>query len=130
MTATVGCTLVVVAYHRPASLRRLLDGLRAQETLDGHLVVVNVEADTEISAIASDFGAHEVTVENRGYAAAVNRGGRDVRDAVTVFCGDDLEIDPASLERLVATVASGAADVAAPRIVDGAGNDEDRKSVV
>ena len=54
----------------------------------------------------------------------MNRGSRDVGDAVTVFCDDDLEIDPASLQRLVATVAIGTADVAAPRIVDAGGHDE------
>ena len=118
MTAPTECTLVVVAYHRPVSLRRLLDGLDAGGTSSPRVVVVNVEGDHDVESVAREFGATEVTVPNLGYAAAVNRGVREVRDEVTVFCGDDVEIDAASLRRLVATVATGAADVAAPRIVD------------
>ena len=54
----------------------------------------------------------------------MNRGVLEVGDEVTVFCGDDVEIDPTSLRRLVTTVATGAADVAAPRIVDTEGRVE------
>jgi GT2 family glycosyltransferase len=117
-------TLVVVAFHRPAALRRLLHGVRDEHGSGPNVVVVNVESDTEVTNVARDFDATEVTVPNHGYATAVNRGCREVGDAVTVFSGDDVEIDPASLRRLVATVNGGSADVAVPRIVDAGGNDE------
>jgi GT2 family glycosyltransferase len=124
MSTPLDYTLVVVAFHRPAALRRLLEGVREADGAGPRVVVVNVESDRDVAAVARDFHATEVTIPNLGYAAAVNRGCRAVRDAVTVFTGDDVEIDAASLRRLVATVASGSADVAAPRIVDATGNDE------
>ena len=71
VTSPVECTLVVVAYHRPASLRRLLDGLDAPATLGLPSVVVNVEADAEVTVVARDFGATEVD----GPESRLRRGG-------------------------------------------------------
>jgi GT2 family glycosyltransferase len=128
VSAPVDFTLVVVAYHRPASLRRLLAGVhaggRAGDGTAPRVVVVNVDADADVAAVGDEFAATVVSTSNRGYAAAVNRGRLEVRDAITVFAGDDLQVDRTSVHRLVAAVATGEADAAAPRIVDGDGRDE------
>src|SRR6185369_10195453 len=73
MSTPVDFTLVVVAYHRPASLRRLLAGVHAGAPAgDGaapRVVVVNVDADAEVTAVGTEFAATVVDTTNRGYAA-------------------------------------------------------------
>ncbi len=118
-------TVVVVVYHRSEPLRRLLGGIVADPVEpQPRLVVVNLEDDLDVRSVAEEFGATVVVAPDRGYAAAVNRGALEVTDGITVFACDDLEVDATSLRRLVDTVASGAADVAVPRIVDLAGHEE------
>lgn len=107
---------VVVAFHRPAALERLLPSLRAVTDL---IIVVNVEADGAVHDVASAAGADVVDLaKNDGYAAGVNAGvaaggGR----RLVAFMNDDLAIEPEHLERLRAIVASGAAEVALPATV-------------
>ena len=118
-------TVVVVVYHRSEPLRRLLGGIAADPVEpQPRLVVVNLEDDPEVRAVAEVFGATVLVAPDRGYAAAVNCGALEVTDGITVFACDDLEVDATSLRRLVDTVSSGVADVAVPRIMDLAGNEE------
>ncbi|MBK5287633.1 MAG: glycosyltransferase family 2 protein [Acidimicrobiia bacterium] len=118
-------TLVVVVYHRSEPLRRLLGSALAGCTANRpRVIVVNLEDDPAVRAVAEEFDADIVTAPDQGYAAAVNRGAQEVTDAITIFSCDDLEVDMGSLRRLADTIASGAADVAAPRIVDLDGGDE------
>ena len=118
-------TVVAVVYHRSEPLRRLLGGIVADPVEPRpRLVVVNLEGDLDVRAVADEFGATVVVAPDRGYAAAVNRGALEVTDEITVFACDDLEVDATSLRRLVNTVSSGSADVAVPRIVDLTGHEE------
>src|SRR5947207_1039852 len=87
---------VIVAFHRPDSLERLL-GMLADGDLE--VVVVNVDDDPEIALVA----AHVTCVPlpgNPGYAAAVNVGVAAASGAAIVFCNDDLVADAATFTRL------------------------------
>ena len=123
--STPAFTLVVVVYHRSEPLQRLLSGaLTGPDASRPRVVVVNLEDDPAVRAVAERFGATTITAPDHGYAAAVNRGAQEVTDPITVFACDDVEVDLESLRRLVDTLASGAADVAAPRLVGLDGRDE------
>jgi GT2 family glycosyltransferase len=109
-------TAVVVAYHHPGGLRRLLVGLRHPHL---EVVVVNVEADAGVRRAAG--GATVVDLSgNPGYAAAVNAGVAHARAAVVVFMNDDVIVDAAGVLRLAGSVRRGV-DVAVPQVVDADG---------
>jgi GT2 family glycosyltransferase len=112
-------SLVVVAYHRPASLAALLDGLVGAEV---DVVVANVDEDPEVRAVAQAAGARHVGVPgNPGFGTAVNLGASRAIGEVVVFANDDLRIDPGSLEHLAQAVTSGRCDVAVPQVRDATG---------
>jgi len=112
-------TCVIVAYHRvdrlaPTVARLVAGGL--------HVIVVNVEADADVRATAERNGARVVDMPgNPGYATAVNYGVEESATELVVFMNDDARIEADAVRRLVAVVASGAADVAVPRVVDAHG---------
>lgn len=117
--ATPCATVVIVAFHRTSSLLALLERLVAPDLV---VVVVNVEADPAVRAVAQDRGARSVDLAgNPGYAAAVNRGVAVAETDVVVFMNDDARMDPDAVRRLAGVVASGGADVAVPRVVDATG---------
>jgi GT2 family glycosyltransferase len=111
---------VVVAYHRPASLATLVASLRHP---DVEIVVVNVEDDPEVRAVAAP-ARHLATPGNVGYAAAVNLGVERARGDVVAFMNDDLDVDAATVLALADVVASGRAAVAVPAVVDGSGRSQ------
>ncbi len=112
-------TCVVVAFHRPGPLQRLL-GQLDDPRLD--VVVVNVEDDADVAAVA---GARAVPLRgNPGYAAAVNHGVAAARGDVVVFTNDDVEATASDVLALAAVVASGRADVCVPRVTDALGRVE------
>ena len=125
---TVGATaivasVVIVAFHRPAPLARLLDAI---VTPDLEVVVVNVGDDPAVSdVIASGArGVVEIAVRgNPGFAAGVNAGVAAARGNVVVFMNDDATLGPADLRALTDAVVAGA-DVAVPRVVDSDGRVE------
>ena len=109
-------TCVVVAYHRIDGLAPMVARLVASGL---HVVVVNVEADVEVRAVAERNGARVVDLPgNPGYATAVNYGVEESTTELVVFMNDDARIEADAVRRLAAVVASGAADVAVPRVVD------------
>ena len=113
---------VVVAFHRPGSLAPLLVALTDSRLA---IVVVNVECDDAVAAIAREHGATVVDLPaNPGYAAAVNAGVAathgDAADVV-VFLNDDCRVSAQDLFVLAAVVDRGEADVVVPRVVDGQG---------
>jgi len=113
---------VVVAFHRPGSLAPLLAALTDPRLT---VLVVNVECDDAVAAVAREHGATVVDLTaNPGYAAAVNAGVAATHgDAggVVVFLNDDCRISAGDLLALAAPVARGEVDVAVPRVVDGQG---------
>ncbi len=125
-------TLVIVAYHRADSLRRLLDRVTpthrpaAPTPVPGpEIIVVNVDDDPEVAAIVgADDRIRLVPAANRGYAASVNLGARFASHDVIVFANDDIEPVDDAFETLARTVRDGVTDVAIPRLVDPNGTDE------
>ncbi len=110
---------VIVAFHRPVALAGLLEELRDQS-----VVVVNVEADTDVAAVADRAGAPVVTLPgNPGYAAAVNAGARALSGGndVVVFMNDDVSVSGPVVDALAAAISVGQADVVIPALLDGDG---------
>ena len=64
-----------------------------------------------------------VTVDNRGYAAAVNAGASAACGDVVVFANDDVLLGVDAVQRLAHTVRGGTSDAALPRIVGRDGYD-------
>ena len=84
-------TCVIVAFHRPDPLARLLDGL---ERADVEVVVVNVDADEAVrQVLAQRRFATGLEMKNRGYAAAVNRGVEKATTGAVVFMNDDISVE-------------------------------------
>jgi GT2 family glycosyltransferase len=107
---------VVVAFHRPEALARLLDELRGPEL---EIVVVNVEGDVHVAQIAADCTVLGVA-SNIGYAAAVNLGTRYASAPFVVFMNDDVVTSRADVLRLVDALEHDA-DVVVPRVEDAEG---------
>lgn len=108
-----GLTLIVVAYHRAEQLAALLASAAGQAT---EVIVVNVEDDTDITAVAGAHGARVVALPgNPGYAAAVNLGASLTTTPFAAFCNDDLELAADCLPALGRALRDGA-DVAVPRL--------------
>jgi GT2 family glycosyltransferase len=115
-------TAVVVAFHDPTGLGRLLEGLEHAEL---ELVVVNVEADPEVEEVTRRHaGIHRPLDVNAGYAAAVNHGVASATAEVTVFMNDDLCADAETILALAAAVGPRRADVAVPCVCTGTGQVE------
>jgi GT2 family glycosyltransferase len=108
---------VVVAFHRPDSLSRLLARLHHPRL---EVIVVNVEDDSHVAEVAGDLAVP--LAGNPGYAAAVNAGARLAGAPVVVFLNDDVDLGAAAVLDLAATVSSGRADVVMPRVVDDTGD--------
>ncbi|MHB1487044.1 MAG: glycosyltransferase family 2 protein [Acidimicrobiales bacterium] len=97
---------VVVAFHRPDALRRL--GAALADAVD-EVVIVNVNADPEVTRVAGEVRGFEVvTADNVGFGAAVNLGVACAHGDVVVVCNDDLVPDDGAVARLVGGAASGA----------------------
>ncbi|MBJ7608235.1 MAG: glycosyltransferase family 2 protein [Candidatus Dormibacteraeota bacterium] len=104
-------TCVIVAYHRPEPLARLLQTLAHPRI---KIVVVNVEADSAVTELS---GAEIIPVPvNRGYAAGVNVGVARASTSVIAFMNDDLEVTASDILTLAARVQSLHADVVVPLV--------------
>ena len=110
---------VIVAYHKPDHVRRLLAALRDPciET-----IVVNVEDDARIRELGCDRVVP--TLANNGYAAGVNTGVAVSTSRVIVFMNDDVEAAAADVLRLEERISAGHADVAIPLVLNGDGRFE------
>lgn len=118
-TPVVDC--VVVAYHRPDSLRALLEGLAHPEV---RIIVVNVDSDPHITELAGPHGQVVELPGNPGYASAVNEGCVRARSDVVVFMNDDVLVAATDVLVLAATIAAGEADVVVPSVIDDDGRRE------
>lgn len=105
---------VIVAFHDPDSLGRSLAGLRHPGL---RVVVVNVEADPGVEAVARNAGAEHLPLDgNPGYAAAVNHGVRHCPNGPVVFMNDDARAEAGVVLALAAQVRPGSADVVLPSV--------------
>lgn len=116
-------TLVIVAFHRPRQLARLLEATGAAPGLAR--LVVNVEDDVDVQAVAVASGAEVVALSgNPGFAAAVNTGVRHVSSPFVVIANDDVVVAASAVLHLVAAVQSGDSDVALPQLITSNGEVE------
>jgi len=116
--SSVSC--VIVAFHRVDALREVLRDL-AHHSIE--TVVVNVEDDAEVAAVAD--GHVVVAVEgNPGYAAAVNADVAVATAPVVGFMNDDARIGAEDVLRLASALDDGWVDVVVPRAIDARGRRE------
>lgn len=108
---TVG--LVVVAYHRPDCLRSLLQSVA--EDID-EIVVVNVEADSDVAMVARHHQAVVVDIANVGFGGGVNSGTAVLESEIAVVANDDVRFFPGAVSALVEVVEA-RGGVAAPRVL-------------
>lgn len=107
---------VVVAYHRPLEVERLVRGLTDPRI---QVIVVNVENDPRVGQVQCD---HMVSAgSNIGYAAAVNAGVAASGSSAVVFMNDDVVASAKDVWWLAERVLAGEVDVAVPLVtgVDG-----------
>ena len=112
---------VVVTYSAPTEmLARCLRALLTEGGLD-RVVVVDTGGAATIDTDISDGISPQVTVitmQNRGYGAAANRGLAELHDAsCLVLLNDDVVVQPGWLEPLVAALAEDRVGAAQPMLV-------------
>jgi GT2 family glycosyltransferase len=105
---------VVVAYHRPDALGRLLSALEHPRIAR---VVVNVEDDTDVSRLALRHRCLEIGIPNLGYAAALNRGVSRVSAETVVLMNDDVLVEAGAAISLADRARDGGR-VVLPSLVD------------
>lgn len=102
----VPSSAVVVAFHRPDVLRRL--GAALAGDVD-EIIIVNVEADPEVTRVVGEVGAIEIASDdNVGFGAAINLGVSCAHGDVVVVCNDDIVPEDGAVVRLVRGAARGA----------------------
>lgn len=111
---TPRASVVVVAFHRPDQLERLLRDLDHPAI---SLIVVNVEGDPAVSAAARSVTEIRTAV-NVGYAAAVNLGVQAVATDVVVFTNDDVRVSVEAVSKLVQALGERQVDVVVPAVKD------------
>jgi GT2 family glycosyltransferase len=105
-------TCVIVAYHRPDSLRSLLAALDAPNL---ERIVGNGEAVTEVWGAGGTPTGRDL-LGNPGFAAGINCGAARATAPVIVFMNDDLRADATTIAELVGAIERGA-DAAIPAVI-------------
>jgi GT2 family glycosyltransferase len=124
---TVGA--VVVHYRTPEALAVCLDGLRRQGPRLRRVVVVDTgAAEAGVFAPPTPVGSREQWLpapRNVGFGAAANLGAAALSTDAVLVLNADVVLDPGAIDRLAATLDERpAAAIAAPRIIDAAGEVE------
>jgi glycosyltransferase involved in cell wall biosynthesis len=88
-------SVVIPAYNAAASLRRCLDGVVGQDYPDLEVIVVDdASADDTAAVAAAVTGVRVLRIpENRGPAAARNRGVAAAHGAILIFLDSDAVVD-------------------------------------
>ena len=106
-SSTTLASVIVPTYARPRSLARLLDSLAAQRMPDPasrfEIIVVDDGSPDAVRPREEGFpsGARLLRQENRGPAAARNRGAAEARGALLAFVDDDCTLEPDWLAALL-----------------------------
>ncbi len=95
---------IIPTWNRADLLRSILENLRAQtHPLDQIIVVDNGSTDAT-PLVTREFGVDTVVFpENRGFAVAVNEGIRHAKGSWILIVNNDVVLEPAWLERLLAS---------------------------
>ena len=102
LDSTPRATIVVPAYNAEATLERCLHACLHQTCPNIEVVVVDDGADDATPRIAKTFPVHYIRQENRGPAAARNRGAREARGDFVAFTDADCIPRPDWIEQLLA----------------------------
>jgi glycosyltransferase involved in cell wall biosynthesis len=108
-------SVVIPTHKRPHLLHRALDSVRAQDFADFEVLVVDDGQCDATAQVVATFADPRIRYlrqpENRGVAAARNRGLREARGHFIAFLDDDDEWLPGKLARQVALLRAAPADV-------------------
>lgn len=94
-------SIIIPAYNAAATLARCLEACLAQTHAKTEIIVVDDGSTDDTSRIAQEFPVHCVRQENRGPAAARNRGAAEAKGAVLAYTDADCVPDPQWIERLL-----------------------------
>lgn len=106
--ASTPFSIVIAARNEEATIEQVLEATRP---LTDDLVVVDGRSTDRTVALAEGFGARVVTDNGLGKGDAIRVGLDHVAHPITVFMDADGSHDPADIERLVAPIADGEADL-------------------
>ena len=98
-------TIVIVSYNTREWLRTCLASVQAQTSVDHEVVVVdNGSGDGSPELVRQEFPAMRLDVsdENLGFAAGVNRGAQGAKGRYLLLLNPDTEIHDRAVDRLVA----------------------------
>lgn len=102
MLAAPRFTVVIPTYNRAHLIRETLDSVLAQTFADREIVVVDDGSTDETPEVLAAYGngLRFVRQENRGVAAAWNRGIRESRGELVAFLASDDRWEPRTLEKM------------------------------
>ncbi|MEZ5356327.1 MAG: glycosyltransferase family 2 protein [Bryobacteraceae bacterium] len=110
-------TALIPNWNGGARLARVIDDLRSQRLQPERILVVDNGSSDGSAEAARTAGCDVIAMgSNMGFAAAVNTGIRDSRTPLVAIINNDVELDAAWLEKLVAAMAGGGAWFAAPKL--------------
>src|ERR1700722_1206034 len=96
-------TAVIPTWNRRALLLNLLDSLAAQTRLFDEIIVVDNGSTDDSAELAERAGAKVLRLgQNRGFAAAVNRGIEAAGTGWVAILNNDVTLEPDWLEKLLA----------------------------
>lgn len=111
-------TVIVPHWNRASLLERLLSSLAAQTLAPDRVLIADNHSTDSSPQVAARFGAEFLAAPaNQGFARAVNRGIAAATTRWLAILNNDVELDPACLERLRDEAEARQACFAAPRLL-------------
>ena len=99
---TLTVTVVVPVWNQGALLQNLLDSISRQTLKPDEVIVVDNASTDDAPGVARRWGARVIALgENRGFAAAVNRGIAACSSGWVALINSDVVLDEAWLEKLL-----------------------------
>jgi len=96
-------SVVVCTYNGARTLAETLKHLKKLKYPDYEVIVVNDGSRDNSAIIASEYGVHLISTENRGLSSARNTGMQAATGEIVVYVDDDAYPDPDWLTYLAAT---------------------------
>ena len=94
---------IIPTYNRADLVQSIVTNLRAQTRPPGQIIVVDNGSEDATQILARELGVDLVVFpENRGFAAAVNEGVRQATGDWLLIVNNDVLLEPAWLECLLA----------------------------
>lgn len=96
---------IVPTYNRADLVRSIVTNLRAQTRPPDQVIVVDNGSTDATQIVARELGADLLVFpENRGFAAAVNEGIRHARGEWLLIANNDVVLEPAWIDRMLASL--------------------------